>query len=268
MRVSVVIPVFNRAKLVVRAIDSVLAQSVKACEIIVVDDGSKDETPQVLKAYGDRIIVLEQENRGVSAARNRGIKEARGEWIALLDSDDVWHEEKLAQQIAYHEAHPHLYWSHTLEKWIRDGKEVRQRTLHAKDEGRCFRENLSFCKIAPSTVMIDRLLFEKYGLFDEALPVCEDYDLWLRFLKAEPIGLVKTVLTTKFAGHPQLTTSGYLLDRYRIESLLKYIEDAVVREEIRKKVEILERGARKHQNVQIQAFCASVRKGLGEFDSL
>jgi glycosyltransferase involved in cell wall biosynthesis len=266
VNVSVIIPVYNRPKLVTRAIDSVLAQTSEALyEIIVVDDGSTDDTKESLHAYRDRITLLEQENSGVSAARNRGIEAAKGEWIALLDSDDTWHPDKLKMQLAYHANNLHLKWSHTNERWIRNGKEVRQKVQHAKGSGACFADNLAFCKIAPSTVLIHRSLFERYGLFDERFPVCEDYDLWLRFLKYAPIGLVDAYLTTKYAGtHPQLTTSGYLLDRYRIEALLKHLEEDSVKVEITKKLAILERGAQKHQNADILSFCASVRKILSE----
>ncbi len=266
MNISVVIPVFNRPALVARAIDSVLAQRLPPDEIIVVNDGSTDDTADVLKRYGDAIEVLHQTNGGVSAARNRGIAHAGGEWIALLDSDDCWHPEKLRMQSRFHEENPSLLWSHTYEAWIRNGRVVRQKKMHAKGEGACFAENLAFCKIAPSTVMIHRSLFSRYGDFDETLPVCEDYDLWLRFLKHEPVGLVREVLTTKFAGHAQLSESGYLLDHYRIEALMKHAGVSDVRREINQKVEILRKGARKHRNGEILAFCERVVNRLNQFD--
>jgi glycosyltransferase involved in cell wall biosynthesis len=123
VRVSGVIPVRDRAALVGRAIDSALAQQSVAFELIVVDDGSKDATPAVLAGYGERIVAVSQPPTGRSAARNAGIARARGEWIAFLDSDDAWLPDKLARQLAHHDAHPELAMSaHGLEKVFPDGR--------------------------------------------------------------------------------------------------------------------------------------------------
>ncbi len=235
--ISVVIPVYNRPTLVKRAIESVLGQSLKADEIIVVDDGSDDDTLSVLQSFNNKIKIITQKNSGVSSARNSGIKSAKNRWICFLDSDDVWHEKKLEQQLAFHETNPHILFSHTHEEWVRDGKPVKQKKQHKKPSGFCFEENLNFCKIAPSTVMIDKTLFEKVGYFDEALEVCEDYDMWLRVLNTFEVGLLDEVLTTKFAGHEQLSFKYHSMDRYRIEALLKHIEHPQVRLEIEKKLE-------------------------------
>ncbi|RUM65825.1 MAG: glycosyltransferase family 2 protein [Sulfurospirillum sp.] len=262
MKVTVVIPVYNRAGMVVRAVESVLAQRRKADQIIVVDDGSTDDTPKALAHFSDRIELVRQPNRGVSAARNRGIALARNRWIAFLDSDDVWHPQKLAQQIAFHEAHPDLHWSHTLEMWVRNGGEVSQKRHHAKPQGEVFYESLPFCKIAPSTVMIDHEVFERCGVFDETLPVCEDYDLWLRIAKRYPVGLVHEVLTTKYAGHPQLSFSAHILDRYRVEALLKHLPDPLVHEEIVRKLTLLRTGAQKRDNREILSFCTLIETQL------
>ncbi len=262
MKVSVIIPTYNRAALVVRAIRSVLDQEEPADEIIVVDDGSTDETSQVLETFGNAIRVVSRPNEGVSAARNSGIAAARYPWIAFLDSDDVWHPQKLALQKAFHRKHPSIRWSHTNEAWIRNGKPVPQRAHHAKAEGEAFYKMLDFCKIAPSTVMLHKTLLKEVGVFDEKLPVCEDYDLWLRILRRYPVGLVETVLTTKYAGHPQLSLSSHILDRYRVEALLKHLPDRRVEAEIVKKIMILEKGAKKHRNEAISAFCTRIRRRL------
>ena len=255
--ISVVIPVYNRPKLVKRAIESVQAQSLKADEIIVIDDGSTDETAEVLKSF-DSIKVITQKNSGVSSARNRAIKEASCEWIAFLDSDDVWHKDKLKIQSEFHNQNPQILFSHTLEEWIREGRTVKQKKQHQKPKGFCFKENLNFCKIAPSTVMIDKKLIKEIGYFDENLEVCEDYDLWLRVLRTHEAGLIDKVLTTKHAGHEQLSFKYHSMDRYRIEALLKHKELTSVKEEIERKVNILLKGAVKHQNDEIVDFCESV----------
>ncbi len=262
MKVSVIIPTYNRATLVTRAIRSVLDQEEPADEIIVIDDGSTDETSQVLKTFGDAIRLVRRKNGGVSAARNSGIAQARYPWIAFLDSDDVWHPRKLALQKAFHQENPSLRWSHTNEAWIRNGKSVKQRAHHAKVKGAAFYEMLDFCKIAPSTVMLHETVFKEAGMFDETLPVCEDYDLWLRILRRYPVGLVEAVLTTKYAGHPQLSFSSYILDRYRVEALLKHLPDKCVEAEIAKKIAVLEKGAKKHRNRETEAFCTALRERL------
>ena len=142
-KVSVIIPTFNRAKLVQRAIKSVLNQTIKPYEIIVVDDGSTDDTLEVLKNYP--IKVLTQKNKGVSSARNLGIKNATGDIIALLDSDDEWLPKKIELQLKLFENG--FSFTHTDEIWIRDNKEIKQKAHHKKPDGECFYENISFCKI-------------------------------------------------------------------------------------------------------------------------
>jgi glycosyltransferase involved in cell wall biosynthesis len=239
-----------------------LSQSLKADEIIVVDDGSDDDTPLVLKSFNDKIKIITQKNSGVSSARNSGIKSAKNSWICFLDSDDIWQEKKLEQQIAFHEANPHILFSHTGEAWIRDEKPVKQKKQHKKPSGFCFEENLNFCKIAPSTVMIDKTVFDKVGYFDEALEVCEDYDMWLRVLNTFEVGLIDKALTTKFAGHEQLSFKYHSMDRYRVQALLKHKESSVVKDEIKKKLEILLKGAVKHENKELIVYCKEVLKTL------
>ena len=254
---------FNRQAFIARAIDSVLAQSLQPLEIIVVDDGSRDDTAKILEHYHDKIKVIHQENGGVSSARNRGIKEAKGRWITLLDSDDVWHSDKLSKQKAYHDRNPHILISHTAEKWIRNDKEIKQKKIHKKPKGWCFEENLNFCKIAPSTIMIAREVFEKVGYFDEDLEVCEDYDLWLRILRVYELGLIDEVLTTKYAGHAnQLSCKHHSMDTFRIQALLKHKDIKSAKEEIVKKANILIKGAKKHQNQEIEMFYKTLLSSL------
>ncbi len=256
--ISVVIPVHNRPILVKRAIECVLNQTFSLYEIIVVDDGSDDETADVLKTFKNKIKIITQKNLGVSSARNAGIKSAKFQWICFLDSDDIWEDKKLEKQLAFHKLHPHIFFSHTNEKWIRDAKVIKQKKEHKKPKGFCFEENLNFCKIAPSTVMIDKNLFFEVGYFDENLEVCEDYDMWLRVLKKYEIGLLEEVLTTKFAGHKnQLSFKYHSMDRYRVLALCKHILHPRVKKEIKKKLDILLIGAKKHQNEELIEFCES-----------
>ena len=256
--ISVVIPVYNRPQLVKRAIESVLEQSLKVDEIIVVDDGSTDDTAIVLQSFDEKIKIITQKNNGVSSARNAGIKASKNRWVCFLDSDDIWHKEKLEQQLAFHKANPHILFSHTEEEWIRDGKRVKQKKQHKKPSGFCFEENLNLCKIAPSTVMIEKTLFDKVGYFDEALEVCEDYDMWLRLLNTFEVGLIGEVLTTKFAGDDQLSFKYHSMDKYRIVALLKHKNREVVKQEIEKKLEILLKGALKHGNRELIDVCKEV----------
>ena len=262
--ISVIIPVYNRPNLVKRAIKSVLNQTFSPCEIIVINDGSTDETDRVLETFKKDIKIITQKNTGVSNARNAGIKSAKYRWICFLDSDDVWHEEKLEKQLSMHNDNPHILFSHTNEEWIRDKKLIKQKKSHKKPSGFCFEENLDFCKIAPSTVMICKSIFDDVGYFDESLRVCEDYDLWLRILKKYEVGLVKEVLVTKFAGHEgQLSFKYHSMDRYRVLALLKHKEHPLVKQEISKKLDILQKGAIKHKNSELITFCKRVSNSLG-----
>jgi glycosyltransferase involved in cell wall biosynthesis len=257
--ISIIIPVYNRQEFIKRSIDSVLDQIYKDFELIIVDDGSSDLTPDILKTYKDKIKVITTKNQGVSSARNLGIKASSGEWICFLDSDDVWQSDKLQCQIEFHKLHPHILFSHTFEKWVRNDKEIKQKAIHKKPNGWCFEDNLAFCKIAPSTVMIYRSILDSVGLFDESLEVCEDYDLWLRVLREYEVGLVEDVLTTKYAGHDdQLSFKHHSMDKFRIEALLKHKELPQVIDEIKKKAKILINGAKKRGNTQIISFYENI----------
>ncbi len=216
---SVIIPTFNRAWTLGAAIDSVLAQSHDDFELIVVDDGSTDTTPDLLAAYGEKIRWLHQKNRGVSAARNAGIRVSRGSLITFLDSDDRWLPEKLAIQAAFLNAHPDVKICQTEEIWIRNGVRVNPKKKHAKPSGDIFQRSLSLCLVSPSAVMLRRELFDEVGLFDETLPACEDYDLWLRISCRYPVLLIDQPLIIKTGGHPDQLSRQAGLDQYRIRSL-------------------------------------------------
>jgi glycosyltransferase involved in cell wall biosynthesis len=221
----VIIPTFNRAGCLAEAVDSVREQDYRDFELIVVDDGSTDGTAGILARYGHTVRVLRQENRGVSAARNRGIAAARGALIALLDSDDLWLPRKLSVQVAYFDRHPRALICQTEEIWVRNGRRVNPRRRHRKPEGMIFEPSLELCLVSPSAVMARRELFAEVGLFDETLPACEDYDLWLRVARRHPFGLIETPLIVKRGGHPDQLSAAWGLDRFRIASLVKLLED-------------------------------------------
>ena len=221
--VSVIIPTFNRAWFLAEAIDSVLVQDFEDFEIIVVDDGSTDHTFEILKSY-PQILILRQNRQGVSAARNAGIGRSKGSFIAFLDSDDLWLPNKLSTQVAFFDEHPEALICQTEETWIRNGIRVNPKRRHKKHSGMIFERCLELCIVSPSAVMMKRSMLDEIGFFDETLPVCEDYDLWLRVSCRIPVFLIETPLVIKRGGHPdQLSrTPGH--DRFRVQALRKILE--------------------------------------------
>lgn len=233
-QISVIIPSFNRAWTLAHAIDSVLAQTVAPKEIIVVDDGSTDHTSEVLAAYGDSIRVLVQPNKGVSSARNLGIRHSTGEFVALLDSDDQWKPEKLACQAAFFMAHPGALICQTEEIWIRNGVRVNPRKKHKKPSGLIFEPSLHLCLVSPSAVMIKKKLFERKGMFRPDFPVCEDYEFWLRVSVDTPIHLIDTALTVKYGGHADQLSRRHSQDRFRIEAIRDLVRSGTLSDEQQK----------------------------------
>jgi len=221
-KVSVVIPVYNREKTMVRAVDSVFEQSIKPEEIIVVNDGSTDGTADVIKDYGNKIIGINLPiNSGPSAARNEGVRHAKSDWIAFLDSDDCWEKDKLKSQKEFIDRYPFYQIMQSEEVWIRNGKRVNPCRHHEKKSGWIWEPSLHRCLISPSGVMLRKSLFERHGGFDEHLPVCEDYDLWLKISRNHPVGLDSTMRIIKYGGHEdQLSQKLPAMDRFRVKSLL------------------------------------------------
>ena len=220
MKISVVIPTFNRISLVARAIDSVLKQSLNPYEIIVVDDGSDDGTSEMINNKYKSIKLIQQQNNGVSAARNNGIKHAKGDWIGLLDSDDEWTEKKLENQADRLIKTPEYDFCHTNEIWIRNGVRVNQRKKHEKYGGYIFDKCLDICRISPSSVLFRKNILDHVGWFDSQLPVCEDYDLWLRITSEYRILFIDEPLIIKYGGHDdQLSHSVESIEFFRIKSL-------------------------------------------------
>ncbi len=228
--VSVIIPTFNRGWVIREAIDSVLNQAFGSFELIVVDDGSTDNTRDILAEYKDRITLIKQRNRGVSAARNRGMDTASGKFIAFLDSDDLWLPQKLNRQIEFFDSNPEALICQTQETWLRDGVRVNPGKRHRKISGMIFEPSLRLCLVSPSAVMIKRALFDEVGFFDESLPACEDYDMWLRVGYKHPIFLIDRPLIIKRGGHADQLSKNPALDKYRIKALKKILDRNVLSE--------------------------------------
>ena len=255
--ISVVIPTYNRRDLVLRALDSVTRQTRSPEEIIVIDDGSEDGTSAAIARQYPNVNLISQANRGVSAARNAGIKLASSTWIALLDSDDSWHEEKLEKQIELAAITPEAQLIHCDEHWVRNGQALNQKAYHRKSGGDIFEVSLQRCMISPSAALITRNLLLDTGLFDENLPACEDYDLWLRICSQHEVAFVDEKLVTKFGGHPdQLSKRIWGLDRFRIRALAKLLlsgslnetQAALANSVMQNKTRIFTQGAAKRGN--------------------
>ena len=259
--VSVVIPTLNRCLLLKRAIDSVLNQSVSPNEVIVIDNGSSDETINMISTNYPDIIYLTEEKIGVSASRNQGIKKSNSEWVAFLDSDDVWEPFKLEKQLTFNNRFKtNFRFIHTNETWIRNGKFLNQMKKHEKSGGDLFKNCLKLCCISPSSSMIKKEVFKDYGFFDEELQVCEDYDMWVRITAKENVGYLTEPLVIKYGGHSdQLSKKYWGMDRFRIKSLEKNInsnwfskdQNKYAYETLIQKLQIVLSGAKNRNNTKL-----------------
>lgn len=259
MNIAVVIPTYNRKLLLARALRSVYAQTRVPDQIIVIDDGSTDGTESMVKTDFPGVDYYYQDNAGVSAARNRGIKRSTSEWLAFLDSDDEWLPEKLELQELVLQQSPEQRVCHTEEIWIRNGKRVNPMLKHAKTGGWIFQRCLPLCAMSPSSIMIHRELFNQLGDFDETLPACEDYDFWLRITAHYPVLFIEQPQIVKYGGHEdQLSAKYWGMDRFRIQALDKLLDaeplatgDRVAAVAmLKRKAEIFSKGARKRGKVQ------------------
>ncbi len=265
---SVIIPSYNRSSVLRRALESVISQDESSFEqefeVIVVDDGSVDDTLQMLDLYFPQVTCLSQENKGVSAARNAGLAIADGEWVAFLDSDDEWLPHKLNAQWSLLKQSG-LKVCHTEEIWIRDGVRVNQMNKHKKSGGWIFERCLPLCAMSPSSIVIHRDVFTEVGVFDETLPACEDYDLWLRISSKFEVAYVEQPCINKYGGHrDQLSRQHWGMDRFRVLALQKFLrhhsnsESAMALSAkimLEKKLNILLKGARKHSNTVVISEC-------------
>jgi len=260
---SVIIPVYNREDELRRALDSVLAQDCADYEIIIIDDGSAPAMGPAAKGYGSAVKYIWQPNRGVSAARNRGILSSSSPFIAFLDSDDCWQPGKLRAHRDFIKNNPDMAMHQCEEAWVRSGTRINPPASYTKSDGDLFIPSLGRYLFSPSCAILSRGLLEKYGLFDEEMPVCEDYDLWLRLTAFEKAGLIREKLVTRYSGHGgQLSMKYRAMDRFRAYSILKLLEtsgdelspekrDAAAKSAV-KKLSILRSGAAKRKNREME----------------
>lgn len=267
---SVIIPTFNRKPFLKKAIDSVLDQNYQNFELIVVDDGSNDNTDKLISSYKDkRLTCLRQNNTGVSSARNKGLKAAKGDFIAFLDSDDWWESNKLQRALDHISEFSDISIFHTEEVWFRKGKLLTQKQKHKKPSGEVYKNALPICCISISTVLIKKEVFSDIGTFDESFEACEDYDFWLRATAKYKVKLIPEYLTLKDGGRPdQLSSRIWGLDRFRIKALEKIINSGTLSKEyleatiheLKKKCEIFASGCEKHQKLKEAEYYRSLAK--------
>ena len=248
--ISVIIPTYNRKLFLIHAIDSVLNQTYQNLELIIIDDGSSDKSREYIKKKYPSIKIYKQSNKGVSSARNKGIKISSNNWIAFLDSDDRWHPKKLEKQINYLAKNRKYKICHTDEIWIRKSIRINQHKKHKKYGGLIFDKCLDMCRISPSSVIIHKDVFNKVGLFNEKLPVCEDYDLWLRITAKFPVLYLDEKLTIKYGGHlNQLSKKYWGMDRFRIIALENIIKKNFL---LKKNKQLVKKILKKKINIYLQ----------------
>ena len=190
--VSVIIPAFNCGRFAAEAVESALAQDYKPMQVIVINDGSTDDTLAVLETFGAAIHLIDQKNGGPPAARNSGLRVARGAYIAFLDADDVWLPGKISAQVAYLEGHPKIgivytdwhVWQPEIDGSFRRpliGNPISgDLTLDATRSGCLYNRLLLDCELLTTTVMLRASLAREIGEFDPTLLIGEDYDYWIR----------------------------------------------------------------------------------------
>jgi len=276
--ISVIIPTYNRAQYLKEAIDSVLGQDyfsntsgADSYELIVIDDGSTDGTKNVVDPYMTEIRYTYQPHKGVSSARNLGLKLSKGDFIAFLDSDDLWKKEKIRLQMQYMKEHPEAVVCCTQEIWIRNGVFVNPRNKHRKHSGWIFDKFLPLCLLSLSSALFRRRLFDEIGAFDEDLPACEDYDLGIRLAHKYPVVFLNEPLIIKRGGHEdQLSKKYWGMDRFRVRALEKALtldlsekQERLVKKEMLKKCRILIGGFEKRGKT---SGASDYKKIIGKYD--
>lgn len=291
--ISVIIPVRGRPRLLAEALHSVLNQIYSPFEIIVVVDSTGPEIEPdrdaAMECYSrfqtqsdhplPPLRILESGGMGPAAARNWGVESSSGEWVAFLDSDDLWAPDKLLRQCEYLEKRPHLHGCQTGEKWIKNGLPLIQPRKLQSRPGSFLLESFTYCLISPSSVMLRKSIFEELGGFDESFPVAEDFEFWLRYLLYYPMGLIPEELTIKRAGDwKQISAPGNHLDYHRSRALIKflhYIDDRpqlerfeelreAARDELQRKMRIVQTGEEKRPENAGDSMSEHLKRLLGE----
>lgn len=273
LEIDAIIPTYNRAEVLPRAIKSILAQTHPVKNIWVIDDGSTDNTLEVMAAFSANPIIhyVKTENRGVSHARNIGVGLSISPWIAFLDSDDEWLPERLEKQVAVLAKNPDLNLVHGEEIWIRNGVRVNPHKKHQKSGGNILEKSLALCLISPSATLIRKETLLELGSFREDYPVCEDYDLWLKFCARYPVGFVTAPIIKKYGGHDdQLSKKYFAMDYWRVKSLNECLKSPFVNFSMKKKIErlilakseILLNGYQKHNNTRDVSEIETIYKTL------
>jgi glycosyltransferase involved in cell wall biosynthesis len=268
-RVTVIIPTFDRAAVLPRAVDSALAQRGADFEVLIADDGSADDTDRVLERYAGhpRVRVLRLEHGGVCKARNAAAAACGSPLIAFLDSDDEWLPGKLEAQLRLMDE-TGLEISQTGEIWIRNGVRVNPPAHYVKRGGDLFALSLKYCMITPSSVVMTRDLFERSGGFNPEFPACEDYEMWLRITHTHRVGLIPKPMMVRYGGHAdQLSTRYPAQDRFRIRGISLLLDGgalapahrALALEALGEKLRIYRAGCEKRGRTEEVAWCEGIR---------
>ncbi len=259
LSISVIIPTLNRVNLLKRALRSVLNQTLPPDEIIVIDNGSTDDTKNMIKDNFQNIKYYYLHDKGVSKARNLGIKNSNSEWLSFLDSDDEWHRKKLEKQINFIKYNSKCKFVHSNEVWLRNGIHLNQLKKHKKKGGNIFKNCLKMCCISPSSVILKKNIFYDYGFFDEGFQVCEDYEMWLRISAKEEICFLEDKLLIKHGGHKdQLSKKFWGMDRFRVYAIEKNLlnnnfseyQNGLAKFFLLQKLEVIINGAKKRNNIE------------------
>jgi glycosyltransferase involved in cell wall biosynthesis len=218
--VSVVIPVHNAETYLNAALESVFAQTYSPIEVIAVDDGSQDRSVDILRRYSDRVVLVRQPNRGAAAARNRGVQEARGKWIAFLDADDLWSPSKLQRQLDVRGDRRWCYTDSIFVGGVNHGR--RDSEFNRKYDGRVLERLVCNNFLCTSSVLIQREVYLNAGGFSENLRYVEDWGLWIRLASVHEIAYVDEPLV-KYRIH---SSSASRITRKTLPEHLKVIDRA------------------------------------------
>jgi glycosyltransferase involved in cell wall biosynthesis len=233
--VSVVIPSYNAARYVRAAIDSVLQQSFTDFEVLVVDDGSTDDTRAVVSEYGHPVRYLHKPNGGVSTARNHGIAASTGRYVALLDADDTWFPPKLERQLEAMARAPGIRLSSTGYRFVDDElrplRDARPQHFENSFEGPLLHGVVS----SVSTLVAERTLFDEVGGFDPQLSQCADWDMWIRLGRRTQFLPVDDILATYRQHNTNMSRSVALLERDSRRVLEKAFSDPLTPEPVRRR---------------------------------